>query len=216
MPIMTTTRAIDRRKEAERSGRIEQILRGARKVFLQKGYWSATMRDISEESQLSTGAIYFYFKGKDDIYGRICEDVMRLTVKLLKQSRKIRGSLRDKLFSLVKAYVGFYINYSEDFDVLETAFRQVTLPDDINQSIERLVQEALSFVNEIFVQAIDDGELTGVIDTWKLTMNIWATIEGSLYIHKRKFLEELHYDLDDFVSDQIHIFLAGMGNRYRP
>lgn len=213
---MTPTRAIDRRKEAERSVRIEQILQGARTVFLQKGYWSATMRDISEESQLSTGAIYFYFKGKDEIYGRICEDVMRLTVKLLKQSRKTCGSLHDRLVAVAKAYVGFYTNYSEDFDVLEAAFKQVTLPDDINQSIERLVQEALSFVNEIFVQGVADGELPGNIDTWKLTMNIWATIEGSLYIHKRKFLEELHYDLEDCISSQIHIFLAGIGCRCRP
>lgn len=213
---MTSTRAIDRRKEAERYGRIEQILQGAKTVFLQKGYWSATMRDISEESQLSTGAIYFYFKSKDEIYGRICEDVMRLTVKLLKQSRKADGSLRDRLASVAKAYVGFYTNYSGDFDVLETAFKQVTLPDDINQSIERLVQEALSFVNEIFVQGVADGELPDNVDTWKLTMNIWATIEGSLYIHKRKFLEELHYDLDECISNQIHIFLAGTGCRCRP
>ncbi|RPI91516.1 MAG: TetR/AcrR family transcriptional regulator [Spirochaetales bacterium] len=215
MPIMTPTRVIDRRKEAERCGRIEQILQGARKVFLKKGYWSATMRDISEESQLSTGAIYFYFKGKDEIYGRICEDVMRLTVKLLKRSRKTGVSMRERLVSAIKAYVGFYTDYGEDFDVLEAAFKQVTLPEDINLSIERLVQEALSFVNEIFVQGVADGELPGDIDTWKLTMNIWAAIEGALYIHKRKFLEEAKYDLDDFIMSQINVFLGGIENMHR-
>lgn len=213
---MISQRSIDIRKEADRRGRIDQILQAARKIFLQKGYWSATMRDISEESQLSTGAIYFYFKGKDEIYGRICEAVMQLTVNLLKQNRKTTGSMREKLISIIKAYVGFYTNYSEDFDLLETAFKQVVLPEDINQRIELLVQEALSFVNEIFVQAIDDGELSGAVDTGKLTRNIWAAIEGALYIHKRKFLEEANYDLDDFVLSQMNIFINGIRAEYCP
>ena len=205
-----------KRKEADRQGRIETILQAARKIFLQKGYWGTTMRDISREAELSTGAIYFYFKSKDEIYGRICEDIMRLTVNLLKGSRQSTGTMREKLFAVMKAYVGFYVNYNEDFDLLDTAYKQIELPEHIGQRIDLLVKEALSYVNEIFTRAVNDGELTAGTDTWKLTMGVWAAIEGILYIHKRKFLAEININLDDIVLDQMNIFESGIKTEYGP
>jgi AcrR family transcriptional regulator len=205
---------IERRKESERQGRTDKILYAARNIFLQKGYWRTTMRDISLEAELSTGAIYFYFKGKDEIYGRICEDIMRLTVKLLNTNRKTTGTMRERLIAIMKTYVGFYVNYKEDFDLLDTAYKQIELPEYINQRIDRLVKEALSYINEIFVDAINGGELSADTETWKLTMSVWAAIEGILYIHKRKFLAEVNINLDDIVLEQMNIFESGIKTEY--
>jgi AcrR family transcriptional regulator len=47
--------------------RRQQILLAAWKCFSEKGYNETTMRDISQSLGLSTGAVYRYFKGKDDI-----------------------------------------------------------------------------------------------------------------------------------------------------
>jgi AcrR family transcriptional regulator len=47
--------------------RRQQILMAAWKCFSEKGYHETTMRDISKSLGLSTGAVYRYFKGKDEI-----------------------------------------------------------------------------------------------------------------------------------------------------
>jgi AcrR family transcriptional regulator len=44
-----------------------QILRAARQCFSRQGFHRTTMRDIVCASRLSPGAIYRYFKGKDEI-----------------------------------------------------------------------------------------------------------------------------------------------------
>jgi len=44
-----------------------QIIDAAYRCFARKGFHQATMRDIYEEAQLSPGAIYHYFRSKDDI-----------------------------------------------------------------------------------------------------------------------------------------------------
>jgi len=44
------------------------ILMAAVKVLTSKGYYSSTMDDIVDESNMSKGAIYHYFSSKKDVY----------------------------------------------------------------------------------------------------------------------------------------------------
>jgi len=205
---------ISRRKEAERRGRKEQILKAARKIFFEKGYLGATMRDISNEAELSTGAIYFYFKGKDEIYGKICEEIMHLTISLVKKGRMKKGNLHERLHSIARAYVGFYVNYREDFDLLDSAYKQITLPEKVNQRIEKLVEKLLSYLKEIFIDAVQNGDLIESTNILQLTMNTWSAIEGILYIHKRNFLTDVDLHLDDLVENQIRIIESGIRHEF--
>ncbi|GAB6143276.1 TetR/AcrR family transcriptional regulator [Desulfocicer niacini] len=45
----------------------EQIVAGALKVFLEKGYHPATIREISEAAGMSLGQLYHYVSSKDDV-----------------------------------------------------------------------------------------------------------------------------------------------------
>lgn len=47
--------------------RRQHIIDAAYRCFARKGFHQATMRDIYVEAELSPGAIYHYFKSKDDI-----------------------------------------------------------------------------------------------------------------------------------------------------
>ena len=49
------------------AARRQQILDAAQACFLRDGFHQTTMADIQRESGLSAGAIYLYFKSKDDI-----------------------------------------------------------------------------------------------------------------------------------------------------
>ncbi len=45
----------------------ERILNAALKLFRDRGFEAATMRDIAEEAGVATGAAYYYFPSKDAI-----------------------------------------------------------------------------------------------------------------------------------------------------
>lgn len=47
--------------------RRQQILDAARACFVRKGFHQTSMQDVFTESGLSAGAVYRYFKGKDDL-----------------------------------------------------------------------------------------------------------------------------------------------------
>lgn len=54
-------------KEAHLEARRQQIIDAAYRCFARKGFHQATMRDIYTEVGLSAGAVYHYFKSKEDI-----------------------------------------------------------------------------------------------------------------------------------------------------
>ena len=65
---------------ADDSAKRRQILDGARKVFLDRGFDAASMMDIAKAAGVSKGTLYVYFKDKDDLFdGMVCgECVMQM------------------------------------------------------------------------------------------------------------------------------------------
>ncbi|WP_329118772.1 TetR/AcrR family transcriptional regulator [Streptomyces sp. NBC_01465] len=57
--------------------RRSQILDGAARCFARNGFHATSMQDVLQEVGLSAGAVYRYFRGKDEIIVAIATDVMR-------------------------------------------------------------------------------------------------------------------------------------------
>lgn len=57
--------------DSRRTARREAILRAARKTFERKGLEGASIRLIAQAANCTTGAIYPYFKGKEEIYAEV-------------------------------------------------------------------------------------------------------------------------------------------------
>jgi AcrR family transcriptional regulator len=56
--------------------RRQQILDAARRCFIRKGVHATSMQDIFAEADLSAGAVYRYFKSKNEIIGAIVSGVL--------------------------------------------------------------------------------------------------------------------------------------------
>jgi AcrR family transcriptional regulator len=59
-----------------RDARRQEILDAARRVFLRNGFHATSMQDLFAEAQLSSGAVYRYFAGKEEVVLAIAEDSM--------------------------------------------------------------------------------------------------------------------------------------------
>ena len=61
--------------------RISQIVTAAEDVFTKKGFNEARMDDIAEETGLSKGTLYNYFKSKDDLIIAILDRIFQREFK---------------------------------------------------------------------------------------------------------------------------------------
>jgi AcrR family transcriptional regulator len=64
------------RKAQERQARRRRIQEAARTVFAERGYSGASIELIARAAQLSVGAIYLYFRSKEDLYVSLIEDAL--------------------------------------------------------------------------------------------------------------------------------------------
>ena len=71
------------RKQREKEEMRQLILEAAKKIFLEKGYEQASIRNIAEVIEYSPGTIYLYFKEKDEIFHELHEQGFRKLVEYM-------------------------------------------------------------------------------------------------------------------------------------
>ncbi|MEV4033373.1 TetR/AcrR family transcriptional regulator [Streptomyces umbrinus] len=62
--------------QAHLDARRRQILDGAARCFARNGFHAASMQDVLKEVDLSAGAVYRYFSGKDELIAAIVTEVL--------------------------------------------------------------------------------------------------------------------------------------------
>ena len=64
------------KREERRAERRDAILRGAIRVFAERGFFYATIAEIARTAEVAEGTIYLYFKSKDDLLLTIFDERM--------------------------------------------------------------------------------------------------------------------------------------------
>ena len=201
------------RKQTEREERVDTILNAARKMFLKKGYLKTTMRGISVESQLSTGAIYFYFKNKEEIFARIILESLELLENILHRAEIGQESGMKKMRAVMLAYFHFYSEYNEHYRLLDTfSTWKVIMPSETTKKLYERVRPHLAIVESCMRRYLAEK---GIIekDCWRLTLNLWAGVEGLFSIDKMGYLAGEPYSLAELIDQQLDIFEQGLLRR---
>src|SRR5947208_7449216 len=80
--------------------RKNQILDAATTVFVRSGFQHARMDDIVEESGLSKGTLYWYFKSKEDIINAILRRLFTGELEILESLLEAEGTVSERLIHL--------------------------------------------------------------------------------------------------------------------
>lgn len=162
------------------------LIEGAATVFARLPYAEARLRDISVESGISEGALYFHFGTKNEIAAAVLSAQQDRMTEALTKVMGEQSSALDKLASLATSLANLIANdvivqggirlagqpnaeliegarepYFEWIRIGQTLIREGIEDGSISPEID--VDSAAEFVNELFVGA---QVLSGLADSW--------------------------------------------------
>src|SRR5947207_2361237 len=116
-PFKKLNMSITERKQREREEMRTLILDAARKIFLEKGYYEASLRNIAEEIDYSPGTIYLYFKDKDEIFHALHEEGFRRMLGKMQPLEHVTDPF-ERLKAMGLVYLEFAKNNKDFYDLM--------------------------------------------------------------------------------------------------
>ncbi len=161
-----------------REERRKRIMDAAMRVFARMGVHQARMDDVAQEAQVSKGALYWYFRSKEEllraILARLFEPDLRLMEELVAQterpvSERLRVLIRQALDSLPQIQITQALLY----EFYAWAARSGPLQNLVRSYYRRYYELLI----ELLRQGIKRGELA-VEDPERTALRLLAQFEG--------------------------------------
>jgi AcrR family transcriptional regulator len=186
--------------------RREQMVKGAVRLFIEKGFHRTTTREIAKESGFSIGTLYEYIRSKEDVLYLVCDAIYeevrdRLAYQLDTNSQGIA-----KLRSAISAY----------FQVIHDMQDEVLV---MYQEAKSLPKEALSYVlqkevemTEMIEKVLRDCIKENVIHIQENQISLIAhniLVQGHMWTFRRWSIQKL-YSLEEYTNLQIEQLLQGV------
>ena len=101
--------SIIERKKREKEEMRRTILDAAKEIFLEKGFRSASIRNIAEKIEYSPGTIYLYFDDKDAIFHALHEDGFQRMLAMMQPLQHVADPM-ERLVAMGRVYMEFAYN----------------------------------------------------------------------------------------------------------
>jgi AcrR family transcriptional regulator len=129
-----------------RSNSRNDILEAARRLFLRFGYNGVSMRAIAKEAGITTGAVYFHFRRKSDIYAAVCLEAGDMLIQRFREGMAASSGPNRKLISIFDSFMSFFHEKREYYNILmehRTEYRESddSRNDEIMMKMAGIVRE---------------------------------------------------------------------------
>ena len=105
--------------------RKEIILQEAARLFRQKGYMAATLRELADRSGIKGGSIYHHFSSKQEILHEIMAFTLTNLFALEEETAGERNPI-EKIRKAIRFHIEYHINNLDETLVADTELRSLT------------------------------------------------------------------------------------------
>lgn len=81
------------------------LMQSAVRVFAQKGYHAATIRDIVDDADVAIGTFYFYFPDKETLFVYLYEETADFLLQAIDQALNGRSTLPKQIAAAIQSYI---------------------------------------------------------------------------------------------------------------
>ena len=149
------------RKEREFNMRRAEIMQQAEKVFAVKGFHNVTMAEIATASGFSIGALYQFFKGKEDLYIAMISEKLDLMYAEVRKAPAVTEDIIDKIETLIDAHIQF-VEKNTDFFLVFINGEKASVSEDMASLYKKLrdgYYDHITFIENLLKDGINRGVL---------------------------------------------------------
>jgi AcrR family transcriptional regulator len=169
------------RKAQERQARRRRIQEAARTVFTERGYAGASIELIARAAQLSVGAIYLYFRSKEDLYVSLIEDTLTIfdvEMAQIREHAEVSSRLRETWSTLVR-----WAEKDTEGPRILRLLAQPAIRPQLSDDVVSAVSAGISRVQDHIGACVADGIHAGLyrqVNAREIADLAWSVLLGSL------------------------------------
>ena len=187
----------------------EQIIEGARVIFLRYGYNKASMSDIAFSSRISRRTIYTHFSNKEEVFMAVIDSEIQQLADKLEDLVKQPFSPEEKL----RKYMQTRMQAVKDLTLYYDALRQ----DLVNNMgiMERLRKEYDRMEVELIQSILDEGNAGGHFEIADTKLVAEAMVLASKGFELPIFMGRTDYDHNRLINPLIDLLYNGIKRKTR-
>jgi AcrR family transcriptional regulator len=163
--------------------RKNQILEAALTVFARSGFHKTRMDDIVEESGLSKGSLYWYFKSKEEIFSILIERFIYRETRDVENLLTSNGTALERLLATNDILARDLRKFSRIMPVAYEFYAAALRQKKIRKILGAYFARFRTVLGEMIQQGIDSGEFTTAHgDADEIAFTIIAVYEGLMLL----------------------------------
>lgn len=163
--------------ESLQTQRKEQILDAALHVLVQNGYEQARMDDVVQSSNLSKGAIYWYYKSKKEMYLDLVNFWVKRYSVILNHIVEEEASPSRQLKDLFQFFIDQYETDPQPFAALTEFWSMAQKDEEFNTKLQKVYTHFLELIEDIIQRGVQSGEFKK-LDIRMTALSIMVNIES--------------------------------------
>ncbi len=183
----------------------QSLLEAAKRLFMERGYEGATVREIAAAAGLSTGAVFASFADKSDLFNEVLLADLEQQVVLMRDAAQAPGAVAERLRRVLD--VGFRRQLGQ-LELLRAAVA-VSWSQGLSGDLgDRPVRAAvIDRLREALFAGVEGGELKRGTDVELIAETLWDCYIRS---YRRALYEAWGFEqLSERLGRQIDLLLAG-------
>lgn len=156
----------ERKKERKKT----EILQSALTVLSEKGYHGTTMEDIATHLLMTKGALYYYFKDKQELVYESQVKLLNRSIENVQEMNNMDTLATEKLITIIRLHIEYLIQNKSGFELMakpEEIFSETQLTE-----IYRLREQYAKHYDILLGEGIRDGSFAIEKDEIKIVRNL--------------------------------------------
>ncbi|MGN8646248.1 TetR/AcrR family transcriptional regulator [Gracilibacillus sp. HCP3S3_G5_1] len=188
----------------------KQIKEVAVRLYTEKGYEGATLKEIAKEVGIKPPSIYAFFANKEDLFIQVYQDTLNEHAKIVERGTKWRDSvpLKDQLYQMLTDIIDFQLREDQQGKIL---VRLMLFPPKIAKSIiheqfQQLEEQEHKSLVKMFEIGIEKNEIQKR-DPYELATSFQCIMDG-LFWEMQRYDDNLMYRRLDVIWKQFWLGIA--------
>ncbi|MFP3844849.1 TetR/AcrR family transcriptional regulator [Priestia filamentosa] len=136
----------------------KRITEAAKNLFIQKGYASTSIENISEATGVSKGNIYYHFESKEGLFIHVLDEWEKEWMEQWEEQKKNYSTTIEQLHGIAKHFVINDYNHPLT-NVADEFFSQEKSNSLVQNQLYKTINTRISYSQNLLSEGIQSGEL---------------------------------------------------------